>query len=108
MRADGVLGDEQPLRDLVGAEVLVQQEQHLELAGAEQRRRSTSGTPGGGRRPRTWSSSRRATCPESAASPSRDPAQELDDPLRRLALQQVAGGAAADRGEQVLLGARRR
>ena len=30
-------------------------------------------------------------------------AQELDDPLGRLRLQQVAGRAATDRGEQVLL-----
>ena len=37
-----------------------------------------------------------------------DAAQERDDPLGRLALQQVAGGARADRGEQVLLGAGRR
>ena len=38
----------------------------------------------------------------------RDAAQERDDALRRLALQQVARGARADRGEQVLLGAGRR
>src|SRR5207253_1354342 len=31
VRADGVLGDEQPLGDLVRAVVLVEQEQHLEL-----------------------------------------------------------------------------
>ena len=38
VRADGVLGDEEPLRDLVRAMVLVEQEQHLELAGGENRR----------------------------------------------------------------------
>ena len=65
-----------------------------------------SGTPRPTPPSRTCSSSRRATSPESAASPSRDAAQELGDPLGRLALQQVAGRAAADRGEQVLLGAR--
>src|SRR5207245_2399119 len=32
-----------------------------------------------------------------------DPAQELDDPLGRLALQQVSRRTAADRSEQVLL-----
>ena len=33
MRADGVLGDEQSSRDLVRAEMLVQEQQDLELAG---------------------------------------------------------------------------
>ena len=37
----------------------------------------------------------------------RDAVEELGDPLRRLGLQQVAGRAGADRGEQVLLGAGR-
>ena len=44
MGADGVLGDEETLRDLVGAEVLVQQEKHFELAGAD-RFRDRFGTP---------------------------------------------------------------
>ena len=35
VRAHGVLGDEQALRDLVGAEVLVEEQQHLDLAGRE-------------------------------------------------------------------------
>ena len=34
-----------------------------------------------------------------------DAVQELGDPLRRLGLQQIAGRAAADGGEQVLVGA---
>ena len=38
MRADRVLGDEQPVRDLVGAVVLVEEEQHLELPRRENRR----------------------------------------------------------------------
>jgi hypothetical protein len=33
MRADRVLGDEEPLRNLFRAVVLVEQQQHLELAG---------------------------------------------------------------------------
>jgi hypothetical protein len=33
VRAHGVLGDEEALRDLVGAEVLVEEEQDLDLAG---------------------------------------------------------------------------
>ncbi len=32
MRANRVLGDEESLRDLVGAEVLVEEQQHLDLA----------------------------------------------------------------------------
>ena len=68
---------------------------------AESTRATASGTSGvEPAASRTWSSSRRATAPESAASPCRDAAQELDDPLGRLALQQVAGGAAADRAQQ--------
>src|SRR5215208_2588130 len=36
VRTDGVLGDVQPSGDLIGAEMLVQQEQNLELARAQQ------------------------------------------------------------------------
>ena len=74
MRADGVLGDEEPLRDLVGAVVLVEQEQHLELAGGESRG-DPSGTPEPRPPLRTWSSSLRATGPESAASPWTTPSR---------------------------------
>src|SRR5688572_5364309 len=35
VRANGVLRDEEPLRDLVGAEVFVEQQEHLELARGE-------------------------------------------------------------------------
>ena len=35
VRADGVLGDEEALGDLVGAEMLVEEEQNLHLAGRE-------------------------------------------------------------------------
>ena len=35
MRAHGVLGDEEPLRDLLRAEVLVEEEEDLHLAGRE-------------------------------------------------------------------------
>jgi hypothetical protein len=40
MGADGVLRDEQPLRDLVRAVVLVEQEEHLDLS-----RRQSRGDP---------------------------------------------------------------
>lgn len=32
MRADSVLGDEEPLRDLVRVEALLEEEEHLDLA----------------------------------------------------------------------------
>ena len=53
---------------------------------------------------RTSSSSLRAIEPESAASPFATPREEVDQPAGRLGLEQVAGRAAADRGEEVLLG----
>ena len=56
---------------------------------------------------RTRSSRRRAIEPESAASPSATPRRNERDALGRLALQQVAGRARADRLEQVLLRAGR-
>ena len=64
-----------------------------------------SGTPSRGRRRRAPARAAAARLHPRARPRLRDAAQELDDALRRLALQQVAGGAAADRGEQVLLGA---
>jgi hypothetical protein len=64
-----------------------------------------SGTPEPRAPERTWSSRRRATGPESARLAVHDALEELRDAIRRLGLEQVAGGAAADRGEQVLLGA---
>ena len=102
MRAHGVLRDEEPLRDLVCAVVLVEQEQHLELAGGEN----------GG------DAVRHARAATSAAhlveQPARDGArkgrvavddalEELGDPLRRLGLEQVPGCPAANRGEEILL-----
>src|SRR5436190_22224903 len=103
--ADRVLGDEEALRDLVGAQVLVEQEQHLDLAGRE-RRGDLVGDAG----------ATAVAVSYPLEQPPRDragegglalggPAKELRDPLRALALQQVAGSAALDRGEQVLLGA---
>ena len=54
---------------------------------------------------RTWSSSRRATEPDRAASPFATPSRNAAMLLGRLGLQEVAGGAGADRLEEVLLGA---
>ena len=87
MRAHRVLGDDQPLRDLLGAEVLVEEEQHLELAGRE-RPGDRLGNGGAAmaalahlleQAPRDLTGERHVAV--------RDPAQKVDDPLRRLALQ---------------------
>ena len=102
MRTHGVIGDEQPLRDVVGAEVLVEQEEHLELAGAENARdrvRHAVAPP---------SLSHLVEQPARDAArerrlPVHDAAEELDDPLGRLRLQQIARGAGPDRRQQVLL-----
>jgi signal transduction histidine kinase len=105
VRAHGVLGDVEARRNLVGAQVVVEQQQHLDLARAQ--------------RPRNLIGNRAVAA---AALPNliqqsagdlarqrrlamRDSAKELDDALGRLALEQVAGRAAADRQEEVLLGA---
>ena len=103
MRADGVLGDEQPLCDLVRAVVLVEQEEDLDLA-----RREGGGNP-----------VRHARAPAARAHLVEEPAgnrpgegrlavhdsgEEIGDPVGRLGLEQVPGRATANRGEQVLLG----
>ena len=85
--------------------MLVEQEQHLDLA-----RRERAGDVVGD------AAADPAAAAQLVEQPScdlageggfavRDAAEEGDDPLRRLALQQVAGRAGADRAEQVLLGA---
>src|SRR5581483_7827957 len=108
VRADGVLRDEEALRDLVRAEVVVEQEQHLDLAGRERVRDRVRDAgaaavaashlveqpPGDGAR--------------EGGLAVRDALEERRDPLGRLGLQQVAGGAGADRLQEVLLGAGRR
>ena len=98
-----MLGDEQALRDLVGAEMVVEQEQHLELAGREGLGNLVGyAGPAPAVRPHLLEQ------PTSDASGKcrlslRDAAQELDDSRRRLALQEVARSAGADRSEEVLL-----
>jgi signal transduction histidine kinase len=107
VRADGVLGDEEPLRDLLGAQMLVEQQQHLELTCRENRgdlvghARATTAFPHLLEQP-PGDRARQGGLAVGGA------AQEVDDPGRRLALQQVAGGAAADGTEEVLLGSGRR
>ena len=64
-----------------------------------------SGTPEPRPPLRTWSSSLPRDRPRESRVAVDDAVEELRDPLRRLGLEQVAGRAAANRGEQVLLGA---
>ncbi len=99
-----MLGDEEALGDLFGAQVLVEQEQDLHLA-----RRENGGDLVG------YAVAASVTGADPFEEPPRDLArkcglathdatQELGDPLRRLGLQQVARGAGLDCGEQILLG----
>ena len=108
MRAHGVLGDEEPLCDLVGSKPLVEEKQHLDLARA-QKLRDRFGDAAVGRAPVAdlLEQSPRDRARERGLAAS-DAAEELDDPLRRFALQQVAGGPGTDRLEEVLLRTRRR
>src|SRR5919201_3049687 len=86
--------------------MLVEQEEHFNLARGE-RRGDRVGNPG----------LAAAAVSHLLEEPAGDGARQrrvalrgtaeiLDDPLGRLALQQVAGGAAPDRAEQVVLGPR--
>src|SRR3954467_8111319 len=103
VRAHGVLGDEEPRGDLVRAEMTVEEEQHFELARA-QHLRDRLGHDGAAR---TAVSYLVEKPPGHSAGESgltlRHAAQERHDPLRGLALQEVAGRTAADRTEQIVL-----
>ena len=102
MRADGVLRDEEPLRDLVGAVVLVEQEQDLELAGGESRSDAVGHAGAAAARPHLIEQPARDRPGKRRVSLD-DALEELRDPLGRLRLEEVAGCAAPDRGEQIFL-----
>jgi signal transduction histidine kinase len=107
VRAHGVLRDEEALRDVVGAEMLVEQEQHLDLA-----RREGLGDRVGHAGAAAVAGADLVEQPARDRSRERrlalrDAVEERGDLLRRLGLQEVAGRAAADRLQQVLLGAGR-
>src|SRR5207249_4028959 len=97
---DRVLRDEQAPRDLVGPKVVVEQEQHLELARRQGRGdllRNTGAT-----------STLADTVEQTSGDRARqrrlavcDASQKLDDSRRRLALQKVTRRAAANCAEQV-------
>jgi signal transduction histidine kinase len=107
VRADGVLGDVEACGDLVGAEMLVEKEQDLHLAGAElvgDRVRYAGVEPAAALAYAVDEAARDLAGERSFAVS--DTFEELGDPLGRLGLEQVAGRAGANRGKQVLLGAR--
>ncbi len=103
MRANGVLGDEEARRDLIGSEVLVEQHENLHLSGRESRGDRVG-----------HAALQPATVAYAVEQPPRDGArersltaghstEERSDPLRRLAFQEVARRAGANGGEQVCL-----
>jgi signal transduction histidine kinase len=107
VRADGVLGDEQAAGDLIGAVMLVEQEEHLDLARGENRGDAVGHARTAPARPDLVEQPASDGPGESGFAVD-DALEELRDALRRLGLEQIAGSAPANRREQVLLGARRR
>jgi len=103
--AHGVLGDEEALRDLVGAVMLVEEEQHLELP-RRQEGGDAIGHAGAAPAGANLVEEPARDGPGESCLAVDDALEELSDPLGRLGLEEVAGRAAADRREQVLLGAR--
>jgi signal transduction histidine kinase len=102
--AHGVLGDEEASGDVFRAEVLVEEEQDFDFTGAQHlgdlvrdaavampvAAADLLEQPGG-------------NGPRDRGFPACDATEEIDDPVGRFALQEVAGGAAADRCEQVVV-----
>ncbi len=102
MRAHGVLGDEESLRDLVGGEVLVEQQQHLDLARGEHLRDLVRDAV----EPATLAHTIQEPAGNAAGEgciAAGDSTQERRDLLGRLGLEEVAGRSCADRAEEVLL-----
>jgi signal transduction histidine kinase len=101
-----VLRDEEASGDLVGAEVLVEQEEHLHLPGGEPRRDCVGDAAS--EATALANAVEEPACDRAGESrlTARDAAEKLGNPLGRLALQKVARRTGTDRGEQVLLGAR--
>ena len=102
-----MLRDEQPLRDLVRAEVLVEEEEHLDLA----RREDASDRLGHAGQPTSVADAiEQAPCDSAGQGrvAAGDAAEEGGNLLGRLGLQEVARRAGTDGGEEILLGVRRR
>jgi signal transduction histidine kinase len=102
VRADGVLRDEEALGDLVRAVVLVEQQQHLELAGRENRGDAVrhAGAANAGA---DLIEQPARDGPREGRVAVDDAFEELGDPLGRLGLEQVARSAAANCGKEILL-----
>jgi len=107
VRAHRVLRDEQPLGDLVRSEVLVEEEQHLDLASGQHSRDLFGNAAQPTAVAHTIEESSRDSTREGCIS-ARDAAEERGDLFGRLGLEQVARCTRSDRGEEVLLGIRRR
>ena len=105
MRANGVLGDEEPLGDLVRAEVLVEQQEHLDLARRQHARDLLGDTAEASSVPDPLEQSP-GDAPRKRGVAACNPAEERGDLLGRLRLEEVARRSGADRGQQVLLGVR--
>ena len=106
MRAHGVLGDEEPLRDLVRSQVLVEKKKHFDFTRGEELG------------DRVGDASETAVLAHTIEKPAGDTsregrvaanhaAQERRDLLGRFGLEEVAGCSCSDRCEEVLLGVRR-
>ena len=105
VRAHGVLGDVEPGRDLIGAEMLVEQQEHLDLARRELLR-DLVGDPA---HPATFADAVEQAAGDRAGEGRltvRDAAKKQGNALGRLALEEVAGGSCTDRLEQVLVRSR--
>ena len=104
MRADGVFGDEETLRDLVGPVMLVEQQQDLDFAGGKRRCDAIGHSRAAAAGPHLVEQPPRDRPRESSIALD-DAFEELRDPLRRLGLEEITGRPAANRSKEVLLGA---
>jgi signal transduction histidine kinase len=101
-----VLRDEQALGDLVGSEVLVEEQQHLDLACGEH----AGDLLGNSAEPAAVTNAVEEPPGDAAREcgiAARDATEERRDLLGRLGLEQVTRRACTNRCEQVLLGIRR-
>jgi hypothetical protein len=103
VRANRVLGDIEAFCDLVGTEMLVEEEEHLELAcrqaaGNRLRHSAVRGPAVANLLEQAAGNETRERCLSGGGA-----VKEIDQALGRLGLEQVAGRPTADRGEEVLL-----
>jgi signal transduction histidine kinase len=101
VRAHGVLGDEEALCNLVRAQMLIEEEQHLDLSRGE---RACDRVRDAVESPAFAHAIEQAACDSSGQRglTAHDAAEEGCDLLGGLGLQKVAGRPGADRGQEVL------